>query len=55
MTLAAGSGSSTITTVSGTTNASGQASFTVKDSTAETVIYSATDTTDSVTITQRQR
>ena len=53
VTLAAGSGSSTITTVSGTTNASGQASFTVKDSTAETVIYSATDTTDSVTITQK--
>ena len=53
VTLAAGSGSSTITTVSGTTNSSGQASFTVKDSIAETVIYTATDTTDSVTITQK--
>jgi hypothetical protein len=47
VTLAAGSGSSTITTVSGTTNGSGQASFTVKDSTGEAVTYTATDTTDS--------
>jgi hypothetical protein len=49
--LTAGSGSSTITTVSGTTNASGQATFTVKDAVAQSVIYTAKDTTDSVTIT----
>ncbi len=51
VTLTAGSGSSTITTVSGTTNASGQATFTVKDSTIEAVTYTATDTTDSITVT----
>jgi len=50
--LSAGSGSSTITTVSGTTNASGQATFTVKDLVAETVTYTATDTTDSIIIAQ---
>jgi len=50
--LSAGSGSSTITTVSGTTNASGQATFTVKDSVAETVTYTAKDTTDNIAITQ---
>ena len=49
VTLAQGAGHSTITTVNGTTNGSGQASFTVKDSTAEAVTYTATDTTDSVT------
>jgi 5-hydroxyisourate hydrolase-like protein (transthyretin family) len=54
VTLARSSGGthSTITTVSGTTNASGQATFTVKDSTAESVTYTATDTTDSITVTQ---
>jgi hypothetical protein len=50
--LAAGSGSSTITTVSATTNAGGQATFTVKDTKAETVTYTASDSTDSITITQ---
>jgi hypothetical protein len=50
VTLTAGSGSSTITTVTGVTNAFGQATFTVKDSTAETIIYTATDTTDSITV-----
>jgi hypothetical protein len=50
--LAAGSGSSTITTVSGTTNSSGQATFTVTDTTPQIVTYTATDTTDSVTVTQ---
>ena len=50
--LTAGSGSSSITTVSGTTNASGQATFTVKDGVGEVVTYSAKDTTDIVTITQ---
>ena len=52
VTLAAGSGSSTITTVPGTTNASGQATFTVKDTVAQSVTYTATDTSDSVTVTQ---
>ena len=52
VTLTAGSGSSTITTVSGTTNASGQATFTVKDGTAQTVTYTAKDTTDNITVTQ---
>ncbi|HWD00254.1 MAG TPA: Ig-like domain-containing protein [Candidatus Sulfopaludibacter sp.] len=47
----AGTGSSTITTVSGTTNASGQATFTVKDSHIESVTYTATDTTDSLALT----
>jgi hypothetical protein len=37
----------TITTVSGTTNASGQATFTVKSSTTGTSTITATDTTDS--------
>jgi len=52
VTLAQGTGSSTITTVTGTTNSSGQATFTVKSSRAETVTYTATDTTDSVVVTQ---
>ena len=52
VTLSQGTGSSTITTVSGTTNASGQASFTVKNTKAESVIYTATDTTDAVTVAQ---
>jgi hypothetical protein len=54
VTLAKSSGGthSTITTVNGTTNASGQATFTVKDSTAESVTYQATDSTDSITVTQ---
>jgi hypothetical protein len=52
VTLAAGSGSSSIATVLGTTNGSGQATFTVKDlSHVESVTYTATDTTDSVGIT----
>lgn len=51
--LAAGSGSSVITTTSGTTNASGVATFSVKDGTAEgPITYTATDTTDSTVITQ---
>jgi hypothetical protein len=52
ITLGAGSGSSTITTLSGTTNASGQATFAVKDSTPQAVIYTATDTSDALVITQ---
>ena len=50
--LGAGSGSSTIVTVSGTTNASGVATFKVKDATVQSVTYTATDTTDSVAVTQ---
>ena len=49
--LTAGSGSSTVSTVSGTTNASGQATFTVKDTAVESVTYTVKDTTDSITIT----
>ena len=52
VTLAKGGGSSTITTVSGVTNGSGDATFTVKDTVAEATTYTATDTTDSVTVTQ---
>lgn len=53
VTLAAGSGSSVITTVSGTTDAGGVATFTVKDGTVEgPITYTATDTTDSIVITQ---
>src|SRR5439155_12731868 len=52
VTLAAGSGSSTITTLSGITNASGVATFTVKDTVDEVVVYTAKDTTDSVVVTQ---
>jgi len=48
--LAKNGGSSTIATVNGTTNASGQATFTVKDTVAEAMTYTATDTTDSVTV-----
>ncbi len=44
--LAALNGKSNITTVSGVTNPSGQATFTATDSTAEIVTYQATDVTD---------
>jgi hypothetical protein len=48
VTLASSRGvTDTITTLSGTTNASGQATFTVKSSIAGTSTYTATDTTDS--------
>src|SRR5439155_6727862 len=52
VTLTDGAGSSTITTVSGTTDASGHATFTVKDANVEDVTYTAHDTTDSVDPTQ---
>jgi CSLREA domain-containing protein len=52
VTLSAGSGSSTIATVSGTTGGSGVATFTVKDVAAQTVAYTAHDTTDGVVVTQ---
>ena len=44
-------GTSVVTTVVGTTAADGEADFTVADSKAETVSYSATDTTDQLPIT----
>src|SRR4029079_4560503 len=44
--LAALGGSSTIATLSGTSNASGQATFSAKDSVVESVTYRATDVTD---------
>ena len=52
VTLAKGGGSSTITTVSGVTNGSGVATFTVKDKVAETTTYTATDTADAITVGQ---
>src|SRR4051794_5873223 len=48
--LTANSGSSVITTVSGTTDANGHAIFTIKDFAAEPVPYTAHDDTDSVTL-----
>jgi hypothetical protein len=44
-------GSSVLTTIAGTTNQSGQATFTATDATAEVVTYSATDSTDSLPLT----
>lgn len=44
-------GSSTITPSSGVTNASGQVTFTVTDWIPEAVTYTATDTTDNITLT----
>lgn len=52
ITLGQGAGSSTITPASAVTDASGVATFTVRSTTPETVTYTATDTTDGVTITQ---
>ena len=49
--LTQGSGSSQVTPASATTNAQGQAAFTVSDTNAETVTYSATDTSDNVALT----
>jgi hypothetical protein len=52
--LAKNSGTSaSITTVSNTTDTNGQATFTVKDGTIEVVTFTATDTTDSIVITQQ--
>ena len=48
--LSAGSGSSTITIGTDPTNASGVATFSVSDASAQSVTYTATDSTDSVTI-----
>lgn len=52
VTLSADSGSSTIATVSGTSDGSGIATFTVKDATAETVVYTAHDASDLVDVAQ---
>ena len=49
VTLAQGVGLSTISAASGVSNASGVVTFTVKDTNAETVTYTATDTTNSIT------
>jgi predicted aconitase with swiveling domain len=51
VTVKAVNGSSVLTTVAGTTNQSGQATFTATDATAEVVTYSATDSTDSLPLT----
>ena len=51
--LAADTGSSVVHVASGTSNASGQAAFTVTDTTVEgPITYTATDTTDNLVITQ---
>ena len=50
VTLAKSGGSSSIATVNGVTDASGAARFTVTDAVAETTTYTATDTTDSLTV-----
>jgi hypothetical protein len=50
--LSQGSGSSTITPASVTTNVYGQAAFTVTNTIAETVTYTATDTTAGLTVVQ---
>jgi len=51
--LTQGGTSSVITPISSTTNASGVATFSVSDTLNEVVTYSATDSTDSVPITQQ--
>ena len=51
VTVKALNGSSVLTTIAGTTNQSGQATFTATDATAEVVTYSATDSTDSLPLT----
>ncbi len=51
VTLTAASGSSKITAVSATTGNTGTATFTVSDAAAETITYTATDTTDNVVLT----
>ncbi len=50
--LAQGSGSSTISAASGSSDANGRVTFTVTNTTAETVTYTATDVTEGVVITQ---
>ncbi len=56
VTLAQGSGQSTITPNSAvTTDVNGQSTFTVKSQKMETVTYTATDSSDSLTITQTKQ
>ena len=50
--LAQGAGRSTISAASGPSDANGRVTFTVTNSSAETVTYTATDVTDGVGITQ---
>src|SRR5439155_18976189 len=50
--LAQGAGGSTISPASAVTDGAGHAGFAVKDGVAESLVYTATDTTDSVTVTQ---
>lgn len=50
--LTKGGGSSTVTIVSAVTDVNGVATFTVKDTVAETTIYTAKDTTDNITVIQ---
>jgi hypothetical protein len=51
VTLAASGGSATVTAVNATSNNSGNALFTVSDTKAESVTFTAEDTTDSVDLT----
>jgi hypothetical protein len=51
VTLTPSGGKSTVTATNGTTNNSGMATFTVSDATAESVTYTADDTTDSLNLT----
>jgi subtilase family serine protease len=52
VTLGQGTGHSTISPSSGTSDSSGVVKFSVTDTTAESVTYTATDSTDSVTVSQ---
>jgi hypothetical protein len=52
VTLAKSGGSSTLSAASGPSDVNGVVTFTVRDIVVETTTYTATDTTDSVTITQ---
>ncbi len=51
VTLSQGSGHSTISSPTAVTNAQGVATFSVKDATAESVTYAATDSTDAAPLT----
>lgn len=52
VTVSAGGGSSAISAASGLSNPSGVVTFTVKDSSAESVTYTARDSTDAIVIAQ---
>jgi len=52
VTLAQGTGSSTISAASGSSTSAGIVTFTATDTTVQTVTYTATDTTDATTVTQ---